>query len=197
MSRLENRVKPILLPLVNGSPIRLTRYDQEILATWIAMKFQICEFDFPDSRIVTPELERSLLMRRQMPPDIMTIWIGRYQGVKENSYFREAGSFLGDRLEERTTQSQTFIMGELFVNAMTTTVPGLSFQPPPDWQLFQIWPFQRDFEWPPPSVIDDGTRVAIENAYGRTLKKLWSYSGEISATFKIPWRVRHGLASSA
>jgi len=91
MSRLETRVMPIVIPLLTGAPIQLNKYNQEILATWIAMKLQIFEFNFPDKSIVTPALERSLLMGRRVPPDIMSIWIARYRGVQENSYYREAG----------------------------------------------------------------------------------------------------------
>ncbi len=191
MSRLETRVKPVLVPLLTGSSIQLNRYNQEILATWIAMKLQICEFSSKDNAIVTPALERSLLMGRRIPPDIMAIWIAKYHGERENSYFREAAGLAwinrqngemippiapADRLSIKTTQSQTLIIGELFVQAITTTVPRIVFQMPPSAgaTFRQIWPFQRDFSWPPASVIGDNEANAIATALGRQTKTLRS-----------------------
>lgn len=189
MSRLETRVKPVLVPLLTGSSIQLNKYNQEILATWIAMKLQICEFSSKENAIVTPALERSLLMGRRIPPDIMAIWIAKYHGERENSYFRQAGGIArinrqngemippiapSDRPIVKTTQSQTLIIGELFIQAITTTVPGFVLKPPPSARatLWQIWPFQRDFSWPPDSVIGDDEVNAIATALGRLIKTL-------------------------
>jgi hypothetical protein len=57
-------------PLLLGHPFVLGKYHQEILATWIAMKLLVCEYSVPED-VVTPSLDRSLVMGRRLPPDIM------------------------------------------------------------------------------------------------------------------------------
>jgi len=167
MSRLETRVKPVLIPLFKGSPFLLNKYNQEILATWIAMKLMVAEFSVPEDT-VTPQIERTLLMRRRRPPDVTGIWIGHYKGTGwGNVYLRNAatlgwapfgtipkapakGSFA------KNTQLQTFFIGELFVQAVTVTIKELAFQTPPSAPyLRQIWPFQFEFSWPPATAMHD------------------------------------------
>jgi hypothetical protein len=94
MSRLETKVMPILTPLLLGQPFALGKYHQEILATWIATKLMVCEFSVPED-VVTPPLERSLLMGRRLAPDIMKIWIGYYQGSFWSSAYERHASLLG------------------------------------------------------------------------------------------------------
>lgn len=180
MSRLEERVQPILLPLLTGASVCLNKYDQEILATWIAMKLMICEFSVPDD-IVTPSLERSLLMGRRIPPDIMSIWIGLYKGTGwSNVYLRNAAtvgwapagttpavppgtSFV------KNVQAQSFFVGELFVHAVTTTVRNFVYRPPQAFApcFAQIWPYQTDFTWPPSTPIYDFHAYFITNSFER------------------------------
>jgi hypothetical protein len=132
MSSLETRVKPILVPLITGRRITLNKCNQEILATWIATKFLTAEFSDPDN-ISTPALQRSLLMGRRVPPEIMTIWIAHYTaGTWANAYYRHSATFgwappgtipsQPSGSLPKNTQSQSFIIGELFVQAMSTTV---------------------------------------------------------------------------
>ncbi len=136
MSRLENKVWPVLIPLITGTGLSLERDRQELLANWIAMKFLTCEMSQPDD-LVTSDLERSLFMGRRAPPESMTIWIGRYVGGSwQSAYLRHAatigwapagtypkvppsGSF------EKNTQSRSLVIGELYVHAISTTVPKL------------------------------------------------------------------------
>jgi hypothetical protein len=137
MSRLETSAKPILIPLISGQYGVLDRHRQEVLATWIAMKLMTCEFSDPED-IATPEVERSLLMGRRRPPDAMGIWIAYCPNPGwTNTYWRQAstlgwaprGAVPKQDLASlpKNTQSQTFVVGELFVHAAYSTVPGLNF----------------------------------------------------------------------
>ena len=167
MSRLETRAKPILLPLFTGNPILLDRYNQEILATWIAMKLMVCEFSDPDD-LVMPNSERTLLMGRRRPPDIMSIWIGFYDKTNwANTYLRQAAT-LGfapiysfnpqppSGSYAKNTQVQTLLIGKLFIHATTTTVPGVQAHTPPAISNFmkQIWPYRTNYGWPPLALSD-------------------------------------------
>ena len=184
MSRLETRVKPILIPLLTGTHVNLDKYNQEILATWIAMKLLIAEFSVPED-VSTPALERSLLMGRRLPPNIMSIWIAHYPGSTwQNTYLRQSstlgwapfgtipsippgGSF------HKNTQTQSFLIGELFVQAVTTTVTGVVFNTPPAVAsvIRQIWPYRHSFQWPL-EPIPDLQVTYITTAFSRFTSRL-------------------------
>jgi hypothetical protein len=184
MSRLETSAKPVALPLIAGTHAVLEKYRQEILATWLAMKLMTCEFSDPED-LATPELERALLMGRRRPPDIMGIWIARCADLGwSNTYWRQAATLgwapIGTlppqpvSLLPKNTQAQTFVIGELFVQAVSTTVAGLKFHTPPaiGRSMRQIWPFERAFLWPPgPSLSDNDVRF-ITRAFDRFTSQL-------------------------
>lgn len=178
MSRLESRAKPVLIPLLTGRHVVLNKQNQEILATWIATRLQVAEFSDPESRdIVTPPIERSLLMGRRRPPDIMRIWIGNYvEGKLRNAYYRHSGHMRlalqqipkVPRPSNSNIQAQTFLIGQLFVQGITTTIPDTRFGAPAHWRLFQLWPYQRDFVWPPPLPVTHDLTSDIATALDRT-----------------------------
>lgn len=184
MSRLETRVKPILVPMLTGNRVLMSKYNQEIVATWIAMKMMTAEFSVPDD-IVTPAIERTLVMGRRLPSEMMAIWIGRYQGKGwHNAYLRHAASIgfapagtipiAPKGSVPKTVQAQTFFIGELFVQVVTTTVRQLIFQTPPAFApiIRQIWPFQYEFSWPPTASLFDFHASIIFDSFGRYLRQL-------------------------
>lgn len=167
MSRLETKAMPILTPLLLGQPFVLGKYHQEVLATWIAMKLMVCEFSVPED-VVTPPLERSLLMGRRLPSDITTIWIGYYQGSFWSSAYERHAALLGwgnasgplpvpnDALA-KNIQSQTLGIGRLLIQTISTTLGGLDFNSPklPNNPLRQVWPYERNIVWPTGQAISD------------------------------------------
>src|ERR1700733_6558835 len=164
MSRLETLAKPVLIPLFTGKSVSLNKYNQELVATWIAVKLVVCEFSVPEDAI-TPAIERSLLMGRRRPSDITSLWIGNYTGRSwDNAYARfSAGIGVGfkspGQLSQsgKNVQSQSMIAGRLFIQATTTTNPWLGFQTPKyaEASLRQIWPYKREFLWPPLFGLSD------------------------------------------
>jgi len=186
MSRIENRVKPILTPLLLGLPTTLPKYSQEVLATWVAMKLMTAEFSTPDN-ITTPALERSLLMGRQRPPDdIMRIWIGRYQGNAWGNVYYSHGAAVAwapagtvpivtpENSKRRTVQAQTLFMGQLFIQAVTSMVPQIKMQTPLPFahHLKQIWPYSRELSWPPEIPINDFVANFLATGFDRFASQL-------------------------
>lgn len=178
MSRLEERAKPIIIPLLRGTHIALTKPNQELLATWIATKLLTLECTTPD--VVTPALERSLLMGRRRPPDIMQIWIGHCaDGPATGAYYRHAqsapvrvpfGGLMTVLPKAPNLQAQTFIIGQLFVQAITTTAKGLEFDPPSHLShaLRKLWPYQHGFAWPLPAPLSFAQTSELATALERT-----------------------------
>jgi hypothetical protein len=169
MSRLETHAKPFLVPLMTGRPIILNKYNQEIIATWIAMKLMVCEFSDP-STLVMPVVERSLLMGRRRPPDIMKIWIADYQQATwSNAYARFSyGVGVGEHGKQikpepqmlagaKNILSQSLLAGRFFIQAVTIAIAGVEYQTPrhASLGLRQIWPFEREFAWPPIMPLSD------------------------------------------
>ena len=182
MSRIESRVKPILVPLLLGLPTTLPKYSQEVLATWIAMKLMTAEFSMPLDDIVTPALERSLLMGRQRPPDdIMGIWIGRYQGNTWSNTYVSHGAAVAwapagtvpvvtpENSRRRTVQAQILFMGQLFIQAVTTIVPQIKMRTPVPfaYHLKQIWPYSREVSWPPEIPMNDVVAHLLASGFDR------------------------------
>jgi hypothetical protein len=185
MSRLETRVRPILIPLLTGSRITMNKYHQEVLATWIAMKMVVCEFSNPED-VVTPRLERSLLMGRRLPPDMTSIWIAHYNGAAwNNAYVRycyEVGLGTNGRppipsaSTTKNIQSQSLIAGKLLIHVLGTTLSGIKFEPQKAAAAVnavrQIWPFQREFLWPPLYAVSDTQASLIASELDRYTVRL-------------------------
>jgi hypothetical protein len=178
MNLLENRVRNILIPLMTNAPIALNRYNQEILATWIATKMMVAEFIAPEDTLFS-SLDRSLVMGRRTPPEIMGIFIGQYKGDRRHNMYMRRGHNLivaprgvvptipSGRMQSNI-QEQTFVIGELFVQTASTTVKELSLKPPNSAffnQLKQIWPYKADFSWPLADPLFDFHVHFILNAF--------------------------------
>ncbi|MGA8613647.1 MAG: hypothetical protein WB760_18635 [Xanthobacteraceae bacterium] len=160
---------------MTGRYINLNPYNQEVLATWIAMKMLVADFLTPDD-VFASSLDRSLFMGRRLPPDNMTIWIGRYLGSEAtNLYYRHGAVAVVTPIRiiprrpppgtKKNLLSQTFIIGELFAHAISTTT-GLTFNVPPKFAetIRRIWPYQHAVAWPP--VIGMSDEVARDVATG-------------------------------
>jgi len=111
----------------------------------------------------------------------MAIWIGQISGANWNStYLRKAatlswaprGHFLlappGGSFA-KNTQSQTLGIGELFIQAVSATVPDIKFHTPPKLAniVRQIWPFRTAFLRPPGRVISDAETHFIVDHFDR------------------------------
>ena len=168
ISQLEEKTKPFLLPLLNGTHAVLERYRQEMIATWIAMKLMTCEFSDPED-VMFSDVDRSIFMGSRKPPQCMKMWIGLYEyDGWNNTYTRQAATLgwapIGTVPKQppggsfaKNTQEQTFVIGRLFVHSTATTVPLINTDVPPILRgvLRQIWPYQSNFLWPVgPSLTD-------------------------------------------
>jgi hypothetical protein len=194
MSGLETKAKRFLIPLISGQYGVVDRYRQEIIANWIAMKLLVCECSIPEDMVFN-SMDRSIFMGRRWPPDSMSIWIGRYTGDGwANTYLRSAvcagwapvgtlpkmppsGSFA------KNLQAQTFLIGELFVHATSTTIEGLFASTPPTLAhvLKRIWPYEGPFLWPFGRGLSDPQVALVTTAFSRFVDRLpWAGPGPAS-----------------
>jgi hypothetical protein len=81
MSRLQNRAKPILLPLILGEKAQLRRTAQTLIASWATMTAMVAEFAIP-STVTSPQSERVWFQANQVPAPNWRVWLGHYRGTE-------------------------------------------------------------------------------------------------------------------
>jgi hypothetical protein len=176
MSRFQNRIKPILLPLVKSERIVLGQEAQRLLAGWIAMSTMTSDFFYPEKQAI-PQSHRDWLRDHyEPPPDTSRIWIGRYEREKwvghwvKNSMPISSKEHIpeisADGIPRPNTQATTLVFGQLYVHVFssvhTSVVAKASIAGKGIERLAQIWPVREHFiAWPTNAMTDrDADRIA-------------------------------------
>lgn len=180
MSRLEEKTKPILTPLILGEDVTLSERQQALLATWIAKTTIINEYtDY--TNISIPYEHRLHLMSKQEPPKNWKIWIASYTGSKWRSahYHHAVGlhregtpKFIGPN-----TQATMIVVGAFLFHCFSTTDTDINFSPSAHAKIYQIWPsIQAPLKWEAAEVLTDEQVTAMADglATGLTNRGLLS-----------------------
>jgi hypothetical protein len=177
MSRLQNRAKVYLLPLILGQPTALDTKAQEIVAAWIAMSVMVGEFNDREKVAITAS-ERRHFKKTEKAPAHWKIWIGDYGRLHwkgrwvhnvlpisspKHRIKQTAGG--GPR---PNTQTSTFVVGRLYIQALSSATDVFEH-----WRLtadgarklVQIWPIQRNVIGWPPSTLTDREADTIAGAF--------------------------------
>jgi hypothetical protein len=169
MSRLQTETKPILLPLLTGQSTTLYRKQQTILARWIAMSIMTADFRPPADPAIS-QGERARVMAGNRVGSNWRIWIGNYERKRWPAFFTHHtipinSPRYGISVSERdpplpNTQSSSFVVGPLFIVAISSAIPRLAkkwtFNDASEAVLRQIWPIQRpSIAWPLPAMTDE------------------------------------------
>jgi hypothetical protein len=160
MRRIENQVRPILLPLIEGTALlkgetaRLTPHDQKIIATWAVLKAMVTEFDL-QGWVTTHHTQRKFLKQNLIPPDGWVVWIGPYLRVKWIPHFMSLPFlYLSPKQELRrgsnirathfNSHITTLVIGKVFIQVIRSPARGFvdrwRFSLPHKDSLFRIWP---------------------------------------------------------
>jgi hypothetical protein len=169
MSQLQERAKPILLPLIKGERTVLGLDAQRLLAGWCAMSVMTSDFFYPETQAI-PRADRDYLRDHWMPPsDTWKIWIGRYTREKWQAHYiknsmpitEEDIAEEGDSHVPRSnSQMTTIVVGQLYIHAFScpfawliekiATIPANGFK-----KVAQIWPTREHFiAWPTDPLTD-------------------------------------------
>jgi hypothetical protein len=182
MSRLQERAKPILLPLILGKPTVLSEEGQRISATWATMAIMVAEF-FDPKKVAISQDERFLLRVREIPPMNWKIWIahfrrGDWAGLWVHNLFPidpdSSKPYPEDEgIPRPNTQTTTFVVGELYIHALSSAIEELLPMIPDKWNLLsQIWPNQSPpIHWPG-STLTDKQADSVAGAFGRYFDSL-------------------------
>ena len=126
-------------------------------------------------------------MVRRLPPDIMKIWIGYYQGSFWQSANERHAALIGwgnasgplplpkpKEMSSKNIQSQTLGIGRFLVQAISTTLTGSDFHSPklPHNPLRQLWPYERNIVWPTGQAIPDSQVRIIASGLDQFTRRL-------------------------
>jgi len=173
---VEDRARPILLPLIKGDSVRITPAQQELIATWATMKAMVAEWTIRGN-VTTNHMQRKRMMWRQLPPERnWGVWIGRFvipfafwlPCIGHPKWESHPFLLLSDTVAARrpnkiatyfNSQSSTQVIGELFIHVlrspMPTLIPRWRFSPPNGGTIFRIWPrTATSIVWPQRTMTD-------------------------------------------
>ena len=167
MSVLQNKAKPIVLPLAQGLKTVLSLDDQCILSAWIAMCTITSEFFVP-AFVAIPRIDRDFLWNNETAPEYWKIWIGKYQRGDwppyrvHHAFHLSDGDRDGSVLSPSTppnAQTTTLVFGQLYAHVFSCAFPffvdRVNFNSA-SHLLRPIWPPQNaPLVWPLPSLITD------------------------------------------
>ena len=169
MKRIEDRARPILIPLITGRSTRLSHTDQIIIASWAALKAMVSEYDL-GGHVTTHHTQRKRMKIRQLPPENgWGIWIGHYErvGWKPEWISHPLLILPHERMMKRSSREATYfnshvstqVIGKLFIQIIRTPDPLIidwwRFAVPERGTLFRIWPSaQFSIKWPARALTD-------------------------------------------
>ena len=161
MSRLQEKAKPHLLPLIQGEVTALDVSAQTIISSWAAMFVMVAEH-FNLYTVTTSQEQRSCLLDTgKAPAQNWKIWIGNFARVNwkgQLAHFTVPISsplhepeLMDNGLPRPNTQTMTFVVGKLLVHVAGSITDIFE-----DWEfvrsdmLKQIWPIRRNIiGWAP------------------------------------------------
>jgi hypothetical protein len=181
MKSIEDRVKPILTPLILGQAATVFPEDQAIIATWAVLKVVVAEHD-QNSHVTTHWTQRRWLRDRKSAPKGWGVWIGHFQRKHWKPEWISTVFLIqtprrlaryGLRLPTFYNASATTqVIGNLFIQVVHFPPPdrlirGLKF-PPTEGSILRIWPPSPYYlRWPPSRALCDNDADLIANAVSR------------------------------
>jgi hypothetical protein len=180
MKAIEDRAKPILIPLIRGNhastgQIRITPMEMSVIAAWAALKVMVVEFD-EGNQPITHHAQRRYIMHHGLAP-------ARKWGVRIGHFNRQLwapewislpflllpDSATAKRTDRNATyfngNSTTQVINKLFIHVIHSPMPNLverwGFSLPEGGTLFRIWPPSGfGLMWPGSPLTDTDADVA-------------------------------------
>lgn len=172
MSRLQEKAKPLLVPLIKDEWPVLNKDTQATIASWIVMTTMVVEFANPETAAI-PQKQRTHFMANQKTPPDWSIWIGRQDPEGQHpAYFNHFGRRLLSGLPHHLTahhiQMTTFTIGRFFFKSVTITPPIKGKNINHDafsrgYDIRTIEPFIGDIDGRPITAHDRKSRQIVAN----------------------------------
>jgi hypothetical protein len=172
MSRLEERVKTFLAPMILGDDRALSEAEMKDLSAWACLTTIMAEFIDPNT-LAIPPAHRIALRQTVEPPGEWYIFIGEYEGAEWDIHYRHFGLHVSTSYlvqipynkPEKNTVITTFTVGAVMFHVFASTILGLITLSEEDVSsgVRRIWPSPRAVEnWKTGIVLgdDDVSRIA-------------------------------------
>jgi hypothetical protein len=156
MSRVEQRVQPVLEPLLHGRPRTLSSDDQQVLALWATktvLAFQSVEE--PVTTWARPE-DYVSVYRDQQPLSCSQVWIGANAHGEPAWYRAHSMRLPGQPATALDGFGATLTVGHAVFYLLIGYAgrAGMRLRYDAAAAMREIWPGrQRDIAWPPPLVL--------------------------------------------
>jgi hypothetical protein len=189
MSRLEEKVKPTLLNIIENKPVTLAEQSLSILARWIIMKVMVAEQSEENTQ-VTPEFDRKRFCKSGEIPNYFRVYIARQKTTHQSAYLRHSATLAlsqdgplpplhGMR---RNTQTVGLLIGSLFVYVTAARVDNFNLESRFNLkQLRRIYPNQGgEIVWSAVPELEQQEMGAITSAlYDLTSLSNVKYGGPL------------------
>lgn len=168
MSDLEQVARRVFTPIIRGESRTIVGEDQPTLAMW-ALKTTLV------AMMVSSQEDRTLgyglpaaeftdlhtLAAQRRPPDHMQVWLGRFSGDQHMASVQATPMIVttAGLAEPDDPHAYVFsvLLGEMFIQGIRFTTPGLALDLATEQDFAQIWPVLGSIDWPNGETVTDGT----------------------------------------
>jgi hypothetical protein len=179
MGDIEGAAKPMVGPMVEGTPATLDEVAQRAVANWVVLKGLVAALVSKTPQPIPDRHYRRVFAAKGAPANTARVWIGKRQNLAHptkrgraklfDSHFMPVtnadreGPGHSDLLERYINEggvfdATIFAVGYLFALVLQHDWPGLQFRPTPgsdaEQAFVSIWPVGDDVQWPPPLPVD-------------------------------------------
>jgi hypothetical protein len=178
MNRLEGQVRPLLTPLIEGSPVALDFEQMSVIARWVTLKCIVAEHG-ERGIAVTPEHDRFAFRNQGIIPDFFRIYIANHNMDLDVGFMRHASrlSLTPEGPDPpligtgQNIQTISFTLGRVFVHLNAARVKNYSIEsrfmtePYNVWDHCRIWPLMHhEMIWPRRPMLDRNSIDAVSRA---------------------------------
>lgn len=179
MKALEDRVRPILIPLMEGRTTTLTPVQQRIIVRWLLKT--VMNYEFLKGRKHTTyfhQNERHAIMQSLQVPECTKIFLARYRGKyaatsrdiylpftvnDPNSKWSSAVEAYSITIAIKELALQVFSIRRIKDFKQATITLPLAW----DRASLEIWPVTGNVIWPPAEYFDDAGLDMFTTRFGR------------------------------
>lgn len=151
MRNLQDELKPILIPLIEGEWQDLNAESAGRISAWMAMTATVIALSIRDTLGVT-RAERKFIYENHHAPDNWSIWIGRGSGFDDICYSNRVG-FVAEVSEgqiesfelgtnEANTNVTTIALGKLILHSASVPILDISPNPTQYGEMLGVVPLQ-------------------------------------------------------
>ena len=175
--QIDEPARSTMIPLIKGQQVRLSRSQQQIIATWAAMKAMVAEYG-ESEYVTTHHAQRKYLMKHHLPPKKgWSIWVAHYRKgnaplLWSSEPFLVLPNHMATRRPDRratyyNSHATMQVIGELLIKVIRSPHPRLAtmfrFQLPRKQAIFRIWPpTTYSLGWPAGTISDASASYIAE-----------------------------------